>query len=62
MLEEALLSLSTESQDGHISDLAKRCRTIEAEGGWEIEREENRGPELHKVGSTEEQEEIEKTV
>jgi cation transport protein ChaC len=59
MLNEALQSLSPESVDGHISDLTKRAKNLEALGGWE-EVGEKRGPELHKVGSTEEQEEIEK--
>lgn len=30
-LEEALLGLSAESQDRHISDLVKRCKDIEAQ-------------------------------
>jgi cation transport protein ChaC len=59
MLNEALQSLSPESEDGHISDLASRAMTLEAKGGWE-EPEQKGGVELHKVGSTEEQEEIER--
>jgi len=64
LLEESLLSLSPDSEDGHISDLAERCRELEAEGGWEMEQgqEEGGGHELHKTGSTEEQEEIEKAA
>lgn len=59
MLNKALLSLSSGGQDGHISDLTSRAKTLEARGGWE-EVEQLAGSELHKVGSTEEQEEIEK--
>jgi cation transport protein ChaC len=32
-LEEALLGLSAESGDAHVSDLVERCRKIEAEDG-----------------------------
>lgn len=32
-LEEALLGLSEESGDAHVSDLVGRCREIEASGG-----------------------------
>jgi glutathione-specific gamma-glutamylcyclotransferase len=65
MLEEALGELSKDSRDGHVSDLARRCRGIEAKEEWrfEDEKEDERngiGHVLHKVGSTEEQEEIEK--
>jgi HD-GYP domain-containing protein (c-di-GMP phosphodiesterase class II) len=64
MLEEALNELSGESRDGHISDLAARARALEAEGGWEVEggAKLGFGEVLHKVGSTEEQEEVEKVV
>lgn len=61
MLEEALLSLSTDSQDAHISDLAARCHALEKESGWNVEALPHVGSELHRVGSTEEQEEVEKT-
>jgi cation transport protein ChaC len=61
MLNEALQMLSSESEDGHISDLTLRAKTLEAEGGWE-RLEQTTGLELHKVGSTEEQEEVEKVV
>jgi glutathione-specific gamma-glutamylcyclotransferase len=61
MLNEALQALSSESKDGHISDLTSRAKTLEAMGGWE-EPEQIAGSELHNVGSTEEQEEIEKEV
>ncbi|KAF2030078.1 ChaC-like protein [Setomelanomma holmii] len=52
-LEKALLGLSRESEDAHVSDLARRCREIEGReggggGGGEI------GEKLQKVGSTEE--------
>jgi hypothetical protein len=62
MLEEALMGLSPESADGHISDLVARCRALEAEGGWEIEmgaKLTDGGEILHRTGSTEEQEEVE---
>lgn len=61
MLNEALISLSSESQDGHISDLTSRAKTLEAKGGWQ-EVGRPAGPELHKVGSMEEQEKIEKEI
>ncbi|EKG22364.1 ChaC-like protein [Macrophomina phaseolina MS6] len=66
-LETALLELSPESADEHISDLARRCREVEARKGGEALKEKERRAEealeshaLHKVGSTEEQEEVEK--
>jgi cation transport protein ChaC len=69
-LEKALLELSSESGDRHVSDLVRRCRDIEreqardelVEEGDQDERmtEEAGGVPLHKVGSTEEQEEVEK--
>jgi cation transport protein ChaC len=58
-LEAALETLSPDSGDKHVSDLARRVRAMEP-----LEREtridEVTGHPLHKVGSTEEQEEIEK--
>lgn len=63
MLGQALKELSLESEDEHISDLVERCRELEkgleGKGG---KREEGRevGVPLHRVGSTEEQEEVEK--
>ena len=65
MLDEALENLSAESRDGHISDLVERCRALEAERGWKIDVGGEivsmaDGAVLHKVGSTEEQEEVEK--
>ena len=73
-LEKALLELSTDSGDKHVSDLVRRCRAIEKEEAREEEDvEEAEGEEhiaeaekvgvgmpLHRVGSTEEQEEVEK--
>ncbi|OCK80959.1 ChaC-like protein [Lepidopterella palustris CBS 459.81] len=53
MLETALLELSPESEDGHVSDLARRCRALEGGKG-------NGGDELRKVGRTGEAEEVEK--
>lgn len=68
-LEEALLGLSPQSEDEHISDLVKRCRALE-EGGFTAEGEkkgvdgkeegEGDGGVLRRVGSTEEQEEVER--
>ncbi|KAF2146893.1 uncharacterized protein K452DRAFT_283091 [Aplosporella prunicola CBS 121167] len=68
MLETALVELSPESEDHHISDLARRCREVEAKSKETAHKEakaaENEaqidGHPLHKVGSTEEQEEVEK--
>ncbi|KAF2452694.1 ChaC-like protein-domain-containing protein [Lineolata rhizophorae] len=71
MLETALLNLSEESSDEHVSDLVRRCRSLESERG--SQSFDNRAPsnqgspgevreELHKIGSTEEQEEVEKTT
>lgn len=61
-LEKALLGLGRESGDAHISDLVKRCKKLEAEGNVVNEGGSRRGDgdELKRVGSTEEQEEIEK--
>ncbi|KAK7725967.1 hypothetical protein SLS57_003556 [Botryosphaeria dothidea] len=68
-LETALLGLSRESADEHVSDLARRCREAEAgkaKGDAGLRAEEKKAEEgleghpLHKVGSTEEQEEVEK--
>jgi cation transport regulator ChaC len=63
-LEEALEGLSEGSRDGHVRDLARRARALESEGGWEVETgaKLQREVPLHKVGSTEEQEEVEKQV
>jgi cation transport protein ChaC len=71
-LEKALLELSGESGDKHVSDLVRRCKRIEQEqakdgeeeieeeGSVEVSVEEGGGVPLHRVGSTEEQEEVEK--
>ncbi|KAH6666587.1 ChaC-like protein-domain-containing protein [Halenospora varia] len=58
-LEVALDSLSPESGDGHIKDLANRVRQIES-GSSAVISQEVVEHELHRVGSTEEQEEVEK--
>jgi cation transport regulator ChaC len=61
MLEESLANLSPESEDLHVKDLASRCRRLEAMGTVDLKDLEHVEPShLHKVGSTEEQEEIEK--
>ena len=62
MLEEALQALSTESEDEHVRDLVKRCQKLEAEGGWKITNSKTIEHDLHKIGSTEEQEEVEKEI
>lgn len=65
-LETALNSLSKDSGDEHVSDLAERCREIEArqrrqgDGVEKLQDEDVKGEELRKVGSTREQEETEK--
>ncbi|QDS73026.1 hypothetical protein FKW77_009210 [Venturia effusa] len=61
MLNEALLSLSPESQDGHISDLTWRAKALEASGGWEFVAQTVE-LEPHRVGSMEEQEEMERRM
>ena len=64
MLETALEELSSESGDEHVRDLAGRCRKLESEGYGRPEGNKvdqvGHGEQLHKVGSTEEQEEVEK--
>jgi len=61
-LETALDTLSKESGDEHIKDLANRVRKIEqgshVEPGYAVN--EPVGTELKRVGSTDEQEETEK--
>ncbi|CAA9957769.1 ChaC protein [Pyrenophora teres f. maculata] len=60
-LETALLGLSEDSSDSHISDLVRRCRALEEEtGGVDGTWSGMEGEKLHRVGSTEEQEEVEK--
>jgi glutathione-specific gamma-glutamylcyclotransferase len=73
LLEKSLLELSKDSGDDHVSDLVRRCREIEAEeattkgedlsGGDDAvdsKERESLGEPLHRHGSTEEQEEVEK--
>ncbi|OJD29452.1 uncharacterized protein BKCO1_8000010 [Diplodia corticola] len=70
MLEHALLELSAESRDEHVTDLARRCREVEekkkkgddAVGVVSSTTAAVDGHPLHKVGSTEEQEEVEKEI
>jgi cation transport regulator ChaC len=61
-LEKALDELSPESEDGHIKDLANRIRMIEQHTRVDADRATDNGVhhELKKVGSTDEQEEMEK--
>ncbi|KAH7076397.1 ChaC-like protein-domain-containing protein [Paraphoma chrysanthemicola] len=72
-LEKALEGLSSESEDAHVKDLVARCREIESSGerenvgvgrivggGTGIKGGGHGGHELHRVGSTEEVEEVEK--
>ncbi|KAF1353664.1 cation transport regulator-like protein 2 [Delphinella strobiligena] len=62
-LDTALSQLSSDSHDEHIHDLARRCREVEGRvtaGGEIMQRVEVMESELRKVGSTNEQEEIEK--
>ncbi|KAF1981448.1 ChaC-domain-containing protein [Aulographum hederae CBS 113979] len=59
MLGQALEELSPESGDEHIRDLVRRCRVLER-GEEKGEGEGEIGGELKKVGSSEEQEEVEK--
>ena len=60
-LEQSLQDLSAQSTDSHISDLAKRVRSMEPRSIHGKPDVGNRLP-LQKVSSTEEQEEIEKEV
>lgn len=62
-LDKALEDLSSESGDGHVKDLASRVRAIDAsKPAVHVKAVGNIafGHELRKVGSTEEQEEVEK--
>lgn len=58
-LEESLKALSAESGDAHISDIARRVRSMEPPQADRFQ-ENPPGIAMHKVSSTEEQEEIEK--
>jgi cation transport regulator ChaC len=63
MLERGLGELSAESGDMHVSDLVRRCKKLELEEGELDDKEsarENIGEPLHRAGTTEEQEEVEK--
>lgn len=54
-LETALVGLSEDSGDRHITDLVRRCKLIENEEG-----KGGRGAELRRQGNSEELEEVEK--
>lgn len=61
-LDMALSELSPESGDEHVHDLARRCREIEAANDGQLKKMQDEciiGSELRKVGSTDEQEEVE---
>lgn len=61
MLDDALEHLSPESEDQHIEDLVARCRRLEANGNLNFQHSPHPvDHRLRKVGSTEEQEEVEK--
>ncbi|RYN56522.1 hypothetical protein AA0114_g2862 [Alternaria tenuissima] len=59
-LEIALLGLSHNSGDAHVSDLVRRCKQLEQEAGVGKEEGNSSTQGLYRVGSTEEQEEVEK--
>ena len=62
-LDAALKELSSDSNDEHIHDLARRCREIEDRDTAGVENMQNvevMGSDLRKVGNTNEQEEVEK--
>ncbi|OAG08689.1 ChaC-domain-containing protein [Paraphaeosphaeria sporulosa] len=59
-LEEALRGLGEGARDEHVRDLVERCRGIEAKEGRKEVEGDVVGERLKKVGSTEEQEEVEK--
>lgn len=60
-LDQALKELSADSGDEHVHDLARRCREIESRKlGMKPKQEDVLQNELKKVGSTDEQEEVEK--
>ena len=65
MLEESLLSLSPESEDNHVVDLARRCRILEMSNELHAhiivkESQDVVGNDLGRARSTEEREEVEK--
>jgi cation transport regulator ChaC len=59
-LETALLGLSTNSGDAHVSDLVRRCKALEEEAGIGKDHGDDGTEGLYRVGSTDEQEEVEK--
>ena len=62
-LDQALMTLGEGSEDEHVHDLARRCRQIEASTSGSVESHQDAGiigSDLKRVGSTDEQEEIEK--
>lgn len=60
-LEQALVNLSPQSHDEHISDLAKRVRAMPLPDRSISDPLDTFQP-IHKMNSTEEQEEVEKSV
>ncbi|TKA49953.1 hypothetical protein B0A49_12733 [Cryomyces minteri] len=62
LLDEALTGLSDESRDEHIHDLARRCRELEQAHGGDpgITVRDGVPGTLKRVGSTQEQEEVER--
>lgn len=58
-LEQALLSLSLDSRDEHVSDLAKRVRAM-VPSNPSVTGVAKALPTMHKISSTKEQEEVEK--
>lgn len=65
MLEESLLSLSPESEDNHVVDLARRCRILEMSntlhGGTIVnESQDVVSNDLGRTRNTEDREEVEK--
>lgn len=58
-LEAALVNLSPQSRDEHITDLVGRVRAMKAPN-WSLVDGTDNLPAMHKVNSTEEQEEVEK--
>lgn len=62
-LDQALMTLGEGSEDEHVHDLARRCRQIESSTHGDLESQQDAGvigSEIKRVGSTDEQEEIEK--
>ncbi|THX84200.1 ChaC-like protein [Aureobasidium pullulans] len=62
-LDQALIELGEGSEDEHVHDLARRCREVESRACGNIGKQaDSHGPgsRLQRVGSTGEQEEIEK--